>query len=133
MISNEKLIFLAEKARENAYAPYSHFKVGAALLTEKGEVYCGCNVENASFGETVCAERTAFLKAVSEGKSDFTKIAVVGGNEAETKSTYPCGACRQVMAEFCKQDFVIVIKDGMEIKELLLKDILPFSFNNSVL
>lgn len=133
-MTNEKLIDFAEKAREKAYAPYSGFKVGAALLTDSNEVYLGCNIENAAYGETVCAERTALFKAVSEGNKNFVKIAVVGGKKGENSvPAYPCGACRQVMAEFCKENFVILVKDGDEIKEYLLKDLLPFSFNNTVL
>ncbi len=134
MITNEKLILLATQARENAYAPYSHFKVGAALLTESGKVYTGCNIENASYGETVCAERTAFFKAVSEGEKGFSKIAVVGGKHGEnTVISYPCGACRQVMSEFCGENFKIILKDENEIREYTLKEILPFSFSSSVL
>ncbi len=134
MMTNEKLIILAMQARENAYAPYSHFKVGAALLTEGGKVYTGCNIENASYGETICAERTAFLKAVSDGERQFSKIAVVGGRDGEnTVISYPCGACRQVMAEFSGENFKVILKNGNEIKEFALNEILPFSFNSTVL
>ncbi len=134
MMTNEKLTALAMQARENAYAPYSNFRVGAALLTESGKTYTGCNIENSSYGETVCAERTAFFKAVSEGEKNFSKIAIVGGKDGEnTVISYPCGACRQVMSEFCSEDFKIILKDENEIKEYTLREILPFSFNSSVL
>lgn len=131
-MTNEKLISLALLARENAYAPYSGFKVGAALLTDSGKVYTGCNIENASYGETVCAERTAFFKAISEGERFFSKIAIVGGKEGEkTVPCYPCGACRQVMREFCKDDFNVVIEGNNDTKELMLIELLPFSFSSS--
>lgn len=134
MITNEKLIKEAFEARENAYAPYSSFKVGAALLTESGTIYSGCNIENASYGETVCAERTAFFKAVSEGERRFLKIAIVGGKDGEKKVfAYPCGACRQVMSEFCGENFKIVLSDGEAVKVYTLNEILPLNFNSSVL
>ena len=102
----------ARKAREAAYAPYSGFHVGAALLCEDGSVYTGCNVENASYGAANCAERTAFFKAVSEGERRFSAIAVVGRpagtSDSPGRICTPCGVCRQVMAEFCEPDFVIV-------------------------
>ena len=117
MISNEEMIRLAIKARENAYAPYSGFKVGAVLVTEEGRIYTGCNIENASYGESVCAERTAFFKSVSEGEKNFVKIAIVGGKEELTSKgsdnfviCYPCGTCRQVMSEFCKTDLKLYLK-----------------------
>ncbi len=108
----QQLIEMAEQARKNAYCPYSEFSVGAALLTEDGSVYTGCNVENAAFGPSNCAERTAFFKAVSEGVRDFKAIAIVGGKkEKEGGYCAPCGVCRQVMAEFCSRDtFEIVLK-----------------------
>ena len=133
-MNDEKLISLAKKARENAYAPYSGFMVGAALLTDGGEVYLGCNIENAAYGETVCAERTAFFKAVSEGRKGFVKIAIVGGREGESPVTaYPCGACRQVMSEFCSEDFTVLVEDKGTVKEFKLTDLLPFSFSKTVL
>jgi cytidine deaminase len=102
----EKLIELAKEAMTHAYAPYSHFKVGAALLCADGTVYQGCNIENASYSPTNCAERTAFFKAVYDGHRDFTAIAICGGMEGViTGFTTPCGVCRQVMQEFCKGDF----------------------------
>ena len=128
--TDAELIRAAFKARSFAYTPYSHFKVGAALLAKNGMVYTGCNIENASFSPTCCAERTAFFKAVSEGHRDFSAIAVVGGkNGAVTDFFMPCGVCRQVMREFCKPDFRIVMvgKDG-ERRVYTLPDLLPASF-----
>lgn len=128
----KKLINEAIIARESAYAPYSHFKVGSALLTKDGEIYKGCNIENIGFSATNCAERTAFFKAVSEGESEFLAIAVIGGVEEKEISTYamPCGVCRQVMLEFCDPDTfrVIVAKSKDDYKEFLLKDIIPEYF-----
>jgi cytidine deaminase len=106
----EKLIELAKEAMTHAYAPYSHFKVGAALLCADGTVYQGCNIENASYSPTNCAERTAFFKAVYDGHRDFTAIAICGGMEGViTGFTTPCGVCRQVMQEFCNGDFPIYV------------------------
>jgi cytidine deaminase len=104
------LIKKALEMRNFSYTPYSHFKVGAALLAANGTIYTGCNIENAAFTPTNCAERTAFFKAVSEGVKDFKAIAIVGGMEDATELEYcsPCGVCRQVMSEFCKDDFVII-------------------------
>lgn len=128
-MSNEELIRLAFEARERAYAPYSHWKVGAALLTDDGKVYKGCNIENGGFTATVCAERTAFFKAISEGVYNFKKIAVVSGDEARGSQGYctPCGVCRQVMSEFCKPDEFIIIcaKSETEYKEFTLRQMLP--------
>ena len=124
-----ELIEKAKQAMENAYAPYSGFQVGAALKCADGSIYTGCNIENASFSPTICAERTAFAKAVSEGKRDFTAIAVCGGKGGHiTGLCTPCGVCRQVMAEFCKEDFqVILVKpDGYE--QRTLSQLLPDSF-----
>ena len=101
-MNQEELIRLALEAREMAYAPYSQYRVGAALLTKQGKVYKGCNIENAGYTPTNCAERTAFFKAVSEGEREFEAIAVVGGNAELPKDyAWPCGVCRQVMMEFC--------------------------------
>lgn len=124
---NEKeLVLSAINAKKNSYSPYSKFSVGAALLCDDGEIVMGANVENVSFGLTNCAERTAFFKAISEGKKKFKAIAVAGGD------TYlsPCGACRQVMAEFCDKDFkVIFVKNENEYMTKTLGEILPFSFS----
>lgn len=131
MISNEKLVELALEARNRSYAPYSHFMVGAALLTNDGKVYQGCNIENASFSPTVCAERTAFFKAISEGDREFVKIAVVGSPEGEVdRYAAPCGVCRQVMTEFCDPEtFEIIFGISPEKYEVhLLKEIIPYGF-----
>lgn len=124
---NEKeLILKAIAVQKNSYSPYSDFPVGAALLCTDGEVFTGVNVENVSFGLTNCAERTAFFKAISEGKRNFEAIAIVG------KDTYlsPCGACRQVMAEFCDENFrVIFAKNENDFVAKTLGEILPFSFS----
>ena len=105
----ERLVALAKEAMPHAYAPYSGYKVGAALLSRSGRVFSGCNVENAAYGPTNCAERTAFFKAVSEGEREFSAIAVVGGKDGNVKDLFvPCGVCRQVMAEFCDGDFEII-------------------------
>lgn len=135
-MDNQQLITLALKARENAYAPYSHFTVGAAVLTKDGLVYTGCNIENASYGATNCAERTAIFKAVSEGKKEFVKIVIVGGKEGEEimDFAYPCGVCRQVIAEFCNpvEMLVVVAKSETEYIEKTLDELLPLSFGGSV-
>ncbi|MBQ2725265.1 MAG: cytidine deaminase [Clostridia bacterium] len=129
-MDNSQLLDTALRAMQSAYAPYSHFHVGAALLTESGEVYTGCNIENAAYSCTVCAERTAFFSAVRDGHRKFTKIAVVGGMNGEISSfTYPCGVCRQVMREFCDDGFVLLFTDGKNVRELTLADLLPYSFS----
>ncbi len=124
-----KLVKLALEAREKAYAPYSHWKVGAALLTSSDDVYKGCNVENGGFTATNCAERTAFFKAISEGVYDFKAIAIVGGNEKDGVQGYcfPCGVCRQVMSEFCHPDNfkIIVGKSETEYQVYTLRELLP--------
>lgn len=125
------LVQAALDARNNAYVPYSHYAVGAALLTEDGEIFPGCNVENASYGATNCAERTAFFRAVSQGKRKFRAIAIAGGMEGEkpVEYAYPCGICRQVMREFCKDDFIIIAaKSAEDFQEYHLEEILPFGF-----
>ncbi len=106
-----ELVNLAKEARSHAYVPYSGFSVGAALLCKDGKIYQGCNIENAAFGPTVCAERTAFFKAVYDGERDFEAIAVVGGRAGEeiTGLFPPCGVCRQVMREFCDLDFKLYL------------------------
>lgn len=130
-MTNEELCTLAVKAMKNAYTPYSGYRVGAALLTKSGKVYTGCNIENASYSPTVCAERTAIFKAVSEGEREFLKIAVAGGKNGEITGEFPpCGVCRQVMAEFCGPDFKILVVNGENsFTEYTFSDILPFSFN----
>ena len=129
-MTDKKLVQKAKEAAEKSYCPYSHFSVGAALMTKSGKVFQGCNIENASFSPTCCAERTAFFKAISEGERDFLKIAIVGGsNGSFTDYCTPCGVCRQVMAEFCDRDFTVILgKDGDEIKSFSLGELLPQSF-----
>lgn len=130
-MTKEELARKAVEAMGHAYAPYSGYLVGAALLTADGTVYPGCNIENASFTPTVCAERTAFFKAIYDGKRDFRAIAVVGGKGGTVTGFFPpCGVCRQVMREFCRDDFeVYLVGKDNEIKALTLKDILPYSFS----
>ena len=130
------LIDQAVAMTERSYAPYSHFHVGAALLGKDGKVYTGCNVENAAYGPSNCAERTAVFKAVSEGCREFEAIAIVGGPEDEKGKPAikdfcpPCGVCRQVLAEFCDKDFKILLANGSgEIKEFTLGQLLPESFS----
>ena len=127
----EQLNQLAIEAMNHAYAPYSCYKVGAALLCADGAVYCGCNIENASYTPTICAERTAFFKAVYDGHRDFTAIAVCGGKNGEITGFFPpCGVCRQVMREFCKDDFVIYMAgEGDTYKTVTMADLLPHSFS----
>lgn len=127
----EKLTELAIKARESAYAPYSGYRVGAALLGKSGKVYLGCNIENASYTPTVCAERVAVFKAVSEGEKEFEAIAVCGGNKQEIEGGFPpCGVCRQVLREFCNPDAfkVYLIGAGGAYKTVTLGELLPFGF-----
>ena len=131
-MTNAELILEAKKVRERAYAPYSHHSVGAALVTKSGKIYHGCNIENAVYGPTNCAERTAFFRAVYEGEREFTKIAIAGGME-ETDGNAPCapcGVCRQVMMEFCDPEtFKIVLANGEEEPlEYTLKELLPLGF-----
>ena len=130
-MTDKELIIMAMKAREMAYTPYSHHKVGAALLLEDGEVVLGCNIENAGYSATNCAERTAFFKAVSEGKYKFKKIAVVGGLEDKESLDIcaPCGVCRQVMMEFCDpKTFEIVlakVDNALNVEKITANDIEP--------
>jgi len=127
----KSLILTAINVRENAYAPYSHFKVGAALLSKDGQIFTGCNIENAAFTPTNCAERTAVFKAVSEGITSFTCIAVVGAPEGKPLTfTTPCGVCRQVLREFCdpKTFEIIVATSEDEYKVYKLEELLPDSF-----
>ena len=130
-MTDKELALLATEATKNSYSPYSEFKVGAALLTKNGKLYTGCNIENAAFSPTVCAERVAFFKAISEGETEFSKIAVAGGKSGViTAATSPCGVCRQVMSEFCDGDFeILMVKEGNEFEKVLLKDLLPYSFS----
>lgn len=130
-MTDVELIERARAAAESAYAPYSGFKVGAALLTKGGKLYLGCNIESSSYSPTNCAERTAFFKAVSEGEREFDKIAIVGGKDGDF-SAYctPCGVCRQVMSEFCSEDFTVILgKNSEEYKSFTLGELLPHSFS----
>ncbi len=127
----KELALTAIKAMNTAYAPYSGYRVGAALLTASGRVYTGCNIENASYTPTVCAERTAVFKAVSEGEREFTMLAVAGGKDGEVDGVFPpCGVCRQVLSEFCPPEMPIaLVKDTHGNCEMLtLGELLPLSF-----
>ena len=129
-----ELVNLAKEARAHAYVPYSGYAVGAALLCADGTVYQGCNIENASFSPTVCAERVAVFKAVYDGHRDFAAIAVVGGKAGEeiTGLFPPCGVCRQVLREFCGLDFKLYLgKENNEFVETTLGDLLPMSFSKA--
>ncbi len=128
-MTKEQLVSMAKDAMRFSYSPYSEYKVGAALLCKDGNVYTGCNIENAGYSSTNCAERTAFFKAVSEGKKDFTSIAICGGKDGVIDGVFPpCGVCRQVMREFCGDEFLLYLatKDGIE--TYTLKELLPVSF-----
>ena len=139
MINRELLIQKAFEAQKFCYTPYSNFNVGAALLTSDGTIYQGCNIENAAFTPTNCAERTAFFKAISEGQMDFVAIAVVGNKDGikqgEGDYCAPCAVCRQVMAEFCDLDTfkVIMAKDINDYKEYTLGELLPLAFTGKAL
>lgn len=125
MSENEKLIKAAERAMTNAYSPYSDFKVGAALLTADGKIYTGCNIENISYGATVCAERCAIFKAVSEGERSFTKLAIVSSSG---EKTFPCGMCRQVIEEFMPEGEIILSGSG-GIEVFSAKSLMPHGFH----
>ncbi|HBU11708.1 MAG TPA: cytidine deaminase [Clostridiales bacterium] len=128
-MTDRELADIAKRAREKAYAPYSNYLVGAALLAKNGEVYTGCNIENAAFSPTNCAERTAFFKAVSQGAREFEVIAVVGGARGATalSPVFPCGVCRQVMLEFCDAETfrVVTQKSGGKPESVTLKELVP--------
>ena len=130
-MTKQELCTLAIKSMNNAYSPYSGYKVGAALLCDNGKIFTGCNVENSSYGATVCAERTAIFKAVSDGERDFSMLAVAGGKENELSDKFlPCGICRQVMAEFCKPEFIVlVVTSENTYKEFSLSELLPNAFS----
>ena len=132
----EELIKTATEMTKRSYVPYSHFHVGAALLDTNGKVWTGCNIENAAYGPSNCAERTAVFKAVSEGVRNFEAIAVVGGPEDESGNPQiqdfcpPCGVCRQVLSEFCDREFKIILANGKgEQKVFTLAQLLPESFS----
>ncbi len=133
-MTDKELIEKAVKATDNAYAPYSCFKVGAALLTEDGRAFVGCNIENAAYPAGICAERAAISGAVSSGAKEFVKIAIVGGkNGVITDYCPPCGICRQVLSEFCGENFEILLYDGKRIKSYRLKELLPHNFGSDEL
>ena len=136
VLSDKQIGVLTEAAlaaRSRSYCPYSHFAVGAALLTQEGRVYTGCNIENASYGAANCAERTAIFKAVSEGERHFAAIAIAGGPQGQPAADFcpPCGICRQVMAEFCDlQSFeVLLVTSSGEMKAFRLEELLPEAFS----
>ena len=126
----QELVTCALDAQKNAYAPYSGFRVGAALLTKQGKVYLGCNIENKSFSPTVCAERVALFTAVAAGERKFKAIAVAGGKDGIIDGAFPpCGVCRQVMAEFCPPDFKVLVVTGNDsFKKYTLSELLPEAF-----
>lgn len=128
-IDQDKLIKEARTVREKAYAPYSYFKVGAALLSDTGKIYTGCNVENISYGLTVCAERNAVANAIASGQSQFLAIAIVADTDAVTP---PCGACRQVLAEFSSNIEIILGNLNGDVKQMLLSDLFPSPFKKNL-
>ena len=136
-MEKQELIREAIAARQRSYSPYSHFQVGAALLGRSGKVYTGCNIENAAYTPTNCAERTAFFKAISEGEKEFEMIAIVGGPAKSARTDYcpPCGVCRQVMAEFCdpKAFRVLMARTETDYRECSLEEVLPFGFTKEEL
>ena len=129
-MSEKELCKEAIDAMKNAYAPYSGYKVGAALLTEKGKLFAGCNIENAAYTPTVCAERVALFNAISSGERNFTAIAVAGGKDGVISGAFPpCGVCRQVMAEFCAPDFTVLVVTGEDsYKKYTLNELFPQAF-----
>lgn len=134
MTDFKQLMSLADDMRAFSHAPYSYFRVGAALVGKSGKIYTGCNIENAAFSPTICAERTAFAKAVSEGEKEFECIAIVGGRSGERSlKCAPCGVCRQVMSEFCGDDFKVILGTPDHFDVYTLKDLLPLTFTGKEL
>lgn len=130
----KRLMEKANEMRKISYVPYSHFRVGAVLVGKDGKEYTGCNFENASFPATICAERTAFAKAISEGEREFKCIAIVGGREGEISPfCAPCGVCRQVMSEFCDSDFEVILGTPEKFKVFKLDEVLPLRFTGDEL
>ena len=129
-MSDKELMELAVKARDRAYAPYSNFAVGAALLCESGKVYIGCNIENSAFSPTNCAERTALFSAIAQGERHFSAIAVCGGKIGEERIfCTPCGVCRQVLSEFCSPDMKVILEKGNgKLISVTLAELLPVAF-----
>ena len=134
-MNKKDLFMLAKDAIKSSYAPYSNYNVGAALLCKNGNIYKGCNIENASYSLTNCAERTALFSAIANCEKEFVAICIVGGKNGETTDyAMPCGACRQVLAEFCDTDFKVFVGiNENDIKEYKLSDLLPYSFDKSKL
>ncbi|MBR2784139.1 MAG: cytidine deaminase [Firmicutes bacterium] len=135
-IDKRMLVERALAARENSYCPYSGYSVGAALLTAAGHLYCGCNIENAGYSPTLCAERAAMAQAVSAGERDFVMLAVAGGPRGQAPDTYfwPCGVCRQWLAEFCPPDFPVLCgKSAEDYQETTLARLLPHAFSPATL
>ena len=131
-MTDTELCRLAISAMNNSYSPYSSYRVGAALLSATGKVFTGCNIENSAFSPTCCAERTAIFKAVSEGETEFVKIAIAGGKNAQEldNKISPCGVCRQVMKEFCKADFeILVVTEENSFRKATLGELLPLAFS----
>lgn len=130
-MTDKELLLTAIKEMKKSYSPYSNCKVGAALLCKNGKIFTGTNIENAAFSPTICAERVAVFKAVSEGEREFSKIAVAGGKDGIVDGIFaPCGVCRQVLREFCSDDFQIILGENEEeYKVVALKDLLPLSFS----
>lgn len=130
-MDKKDLFIIAKEAMKNSYAPYSNYNVGAVLLTKNGNIYKGCNIENASYSLTNCAERTALFSAIANGEKEFAAICIVGGKNGKISDyAMPCGACRQALAEFCNEDFKVYIGiDEDNIKEYTLNELLPYSFN----
>ena len=129
--TSRELALAAIEAMKKSYSPYSHFTVGAALLTKEGKIYTGANIENASYTPTVCAERNAIFTAVHQGERNFEAIAIVGGHNGDIKGvTAPCGVCRQVMSEFCSPDFKVILVTSNEgdYEETTLGELLPYTF-----
>lgn len=125
MYTDRQLLDMAKAAMEYSYSPYSHYKVGASVLTKDGYVYTGCNIENSSYGVSNCAERTAIFKAISEGHAEFDRIAIVSSSGDRT---YPCGICRQVMSEFFHGDERIIVEDENDIYSYSINELLPYAF-----
>nr|WP_147532396.1 cytidine deaminase [Bacillus marasmi] len=127
-MNQKQIIEEAKVAREKAYVPYSKFKVGAALVTADGKIYHGCNIENAAYSVTICAERTALFKALSEGDNKFEKLVVIADTE---RPVSPCGACRQVISELCPKDMTVVLTNLKgDVQEITVEDLLPGAFSS---
>lgn len=134
MTDYKRLMTLANDMRNLSYVPYSHYRVGAVLVGKSGKEYKGCNLENAAYSPSICAERTAFAKAVSEGEREFACIAIVGGRDGEiSKDCSPCGVCRQVMAEFCDENFEVILGTPDDFKVYKFSEIMPLTFTKKEL